>query len=113
MRTPRPESCSGGPVGTDSGSSPHMWQDRVPARPKLSTTCGRHKKGPRSSNWLRSVGQWGGGSGRRTPVEGVPGQSGVSRGAEEGMCRAYSRTKDQVSALVRGWEGPLGSKAAR
>ena len=46
-------------------------------------------------------------------MEGIPGQSGLSKAAEEGMCRAYCRTKDQASALVGGWEGPLGSKAAR
>lgn len=47
-------------------------------------------------------------------MEGIPGwPGGVSKEAEGGMCRASSRTKDQVSALVRGWEGPLGIKAAR
>lgn len=47
-------------------------------------------------------------------MEGMPSwPGGVSKGAEERMCRASSRTEDQVSALVRGWEGPLGIKAAR
>lgn len=77
----------------------HMWQ----------TPEGPQELRPAEVSGPVGRRQWEG----RTPVEGIPGQGGVSKGAEEGMCRAYSRTKDQVSALVRGWEGPLRSEAAR
>lgn len=47
-------------------------------------------------------------------MEGMPSwPGGVSKGAEERMCRASSRTEDQVSALVRGWGGASGHQGCQ
>lgn len=81
---------------------------------KLSTMWRQTPEGPQELKPAEVSGpvgrrQWEENSHGRYPR--LPG--GVSKGAEERMCRASSRTEDPVSALVRGWEGPLGIKAAR